>query len=166
MHVILQLPMPSSFGNVNWDSKGLYSVKSAYRLGIDEVSHLDLSYTNTSMVNGGMLFGLQIFLQKLKKFGGELFTTSFRHPTMWNLRNNHIPASLECKLCGHCFETIFHILFWCPAIRHLWNVTDFAEVIRITKSSSMANLLSWARTRWDREALEIFMVLGWEMWNL
>ena len=58
-YIILQLPRPSFPGNVNaipntycwhWDNKGIYSMKSTYRLGVDEVSHLDSNSSNNSMV--------------------------------------------------------------------------------------------------------------------
>ncbi|KAL5546402.1 hypothetical protein UlMin_006089 [Ulmus minor] len=87
-------------------------------------------------------------------------------PTSWNLRNNHIPASLECKLCGFGYETTSHALFWCPLVKRLWKSSVFGECLQMLRSASIVDLLTWARHRWNKEQIEVFMVQVWEMWNL
>ncbi|KAL5548431.1 hypothetical protein UlMin_003662 [Ulmus minor] len=146
------------------DKKGLYTVQSAYRLGITELTKYDPSPSQSSMLSWWNTLWASEIPPKIKIFWWRIVHNII--PTSWNLRNNHIPASLECKLCGFGYETTVHALFWCPLVKKWWKSSVFGECLQLLRSTSIVDLLTWARQRWNKEKVEVFMVQVWAMWNL
>ncbi|KAL5563658.1 hypothetical protein UlMin_033405 [Ulmus minor] len=137
------------------DSKGLYTVKSAYRLEVNDLTRYNPSPSKSSVMCWWNALWSSDIPPKIKIFWWRIIHNII--PTSWNLRNNHIPAFLECKLCDFGYETTSHALFWCPLVKHMWKNSVFGDCLQVIQLASIVELVTWVRHCWDKEQVEVFI---------
>ncbi|KAL5537585.1 hypothetical protein UlMin_044677 [Ulmus minor] len=165
---ILNLPRPSSrvYDSYCWHykSKGSYSVKSGYRLGI-EASYLDASSPSNNITSSwwNTLWSSNL-PPKVRIFWWRIVNDII--PTSLNLRIHHVPTDLSCFLCGYGMESTVHALFLCPMMKRLWKNTRWSCYLDVAKSGTMFDLAIWATRTWDTSNFEGFAMTVWQSWNL
>ncbi|KAL5547790.1 hypothetical protein UlMin_003021 [Ulmus minor] len=148
----------------HFDNKGLYSVKSAYKLAL----HTDRVHEPTP--SSSQLPSLWNYLwqstipPKVKIFWWRALHNII--PTSWNLNVHHVPADLKCSLCGSGFETTVHSLFLCPNMKLLWKQSGMVDYLSAAKAGNMVDVAFWAKDHLSSDQFELFAMYTWEIWNL
>ncbi|KAL5569001.1 hypothetical protein UlMin_025576 [Ulmus minor] len=148
----------------HYDAKGLYSVKSAYRLGMELACSVNPSSTDPATGSWWNALWNVSIPPKVKVFGWRAIHDIL--PTSWNLRSHHIPATASCALCGYGMETTSHSLFLCPLMKPFWKSTMWASCLEVVKKTCIWDVALWVKEVWDERAFEIFLLSVWESWNL
>ncbi|KAL5576300.1 hypothetical protein UlMin_017999 [Ulmus minor] len=148
----------------HYDAKGLYSVKSAYRLGMELACSLNPSSTNPATGSWWNALWNAYIPPKVKVFWWRAIHDIL--PTTWNLRRHHIPAVASCVLCGYGLETTSHSLFLCPLMKPFWKSTQWASCLEVVQSRGIWDVAMWVKEIWDERSFEIFLLSVWESWNL
>ncbi|KAL5539433.1 hypothetical protein UlMin_045908 [Ulmus minor] len=148
----------------HYDAKGLYSVKSAYRLGMELACSVHPSSTAPATGSWWKALWNASIPPKVKVFWWRAINDIL--PTSWNLRSHHIPTAASCALCGYGMETTSHSLFLCPLMKPFWKSTLWASCLEVVKKTCLWDAALWVKEVWDERAFEIFLLSVWESWNL
>ncbi|KAL5553367.1 hypothetical protein UlMin_040768 [Ulmus minor] len=148
----------------HYDAKCLYSVKSAYHLGMELACSLNPSSTNPATGSWWNALWNASIPPKVKVFWWRAIHDIL--PTTWNLRRHHIPAVASCALCGYGLETTSHSLFLCSLMKPFWKSTQWASCLEVVQSRGIWDVATWVKEIWDERYFEIFLLFVWESWNL
>ncbi|KNA02870.1 hypothetical protein SOVF_214550, partial [Spinacia oleracea] len=143
-------------------SNGIYSVKSAYWLGM-------LGHTRTwELQFGSREADLWSWVWKMEG------PPKLRHflwrackgtlATMGVLFRRHIRPTMECTVCGALDETIIHALFECKHSQVIWESSEFLDILKDAPTSSFADRLVWAAGKMTQDKLRLFSTLAWAGW--
>ncbi|KAH9802749.1 reverse transcriptase domain-containing protein [Citrus sinensis] len=112
--LIRRIPLSSRVDKDNWfwlpDSKGLYSVRSCYRM-------LDTLHPPPSSSAWRKLWLLPV-PAKVKHFLWRALTNVL--PTADNLLQRRVEVQASCPICHTSSETVFHVLVTCPFAKACW----------------------------------------------
>ncbi|GAB2258627.1 hypothetical protein Droror1_Dr00014787 [Drosera rotundifolia] len=170
----IQLPESSEHDRLAWffDSKGLFTVHSAYHLELDyRLNTGSHSCASSSEIGGVGKFGrlepwsLLWALEVPNKIKYRLW--SFLHnvlPVAANLCRRHILHDEVCFRCGAAREDIPHVIFSCKHSQMVWDTTSFAK--RLGKLVVATTLDLWFRMvdLLSRSELELLVVIAWCIW--
>ena len=121
----------------HWEKLGCFSVRSAYRLGVD-VRDLDSNLCSSSNRPDGLrtvwkkLWLLRI-PHKIRIFAWKVVHGGLA--TKSNKKRRHLECSVVCDICGMEDETEFHALVWCK------HTTALREAMRATWPIPIERLL-------------------------
>ncbi|WVZ62142.1 hypothetical protein U9M48_011922 [Paspalum notatum var. saurae] len=115
----------------HFDSKGLFSVKSAYKVA---VQHRDNETGRNAEASGGSTMGAQFPWHKIWQMKVpnkiQMFLWRFAHnslPVRNNLKRRKIKAETVCPMCKRFDEDCGHIFFNCKNVRECWRVLQLEE---------------------------------------
>lgn len=125
---ILAMPRPrcvqEDFWAWAWDSRGVYSVKSAYRVMAD--AHVDARISEGTSrsyeKDWKALWKLKV-LPKIRVFWWRVAKGML--PCFGELRRRHIKTEANCPMCGCEEETLYHSLLKCDHARKFWDAGRF-----------------------------------------
>lgn len=127
---ILAIPLRSNMEDkVAWhcDPKGVFTVKSAYRLGVrirEEVSHSDAGPSSASMNSSSRwnkLWSINL-PAKVRIFLWRLAHDSL--PTRMNIKRKHVQLETLCPVCSRFDEDGGHIFLKCKFVKQVWRGMD------------------------------------------
>ncbi|KAL9450649.1 hypothetical protein AB3S75_012387 [Citrus x aurantiifolia] len=114
MNLILNIPLSQRNEEDIWywlaDISGVYSVKSAYRLLLGEV-------TDDARNMWKQIWKLEV-PTKVRNFVWRAANNVL--PTVVNLRSKHVILNDLCMVCNSDKETVLHLLVDCPFARTYW----------------------------------------------
>ncbi|CAN1147135.1 Putative ribonuclease H protein At1g65750 [Linum perenne] len=106
------------FGN-----KGVYTVRSCYRLIMDRMvprDHLDVPGPWRSLWDAVVPPRMRVFMWRIAR--GIL-------PTRMALQNRHLGVPHECGVCGTSMENSWHLFLACSFARRCWDVAGVGRKI-------------------------------------
>jgi ribonuclease HI len=152
------------------DEKGLFSVKGAYKLGM-ECQERDRDEGATSSRPDGANKEWKLIWQnaappKVKTFTWKLARNGLA--TQVNLRRRKIDAQPTCRICGREDEDTFHALVTCPQAKGLWRCMRQCwdlpadEMLQNTGKDWVLQLLAKLNAV---QRLMVMMIL-WRVWHV
>ncbi|KAL5580419.1 hypothetical protein UlMin_012861 [Ulmus minor] len=148
----------------HFDNKGLYSVRSAYKLALHTDCVLEPTSSSSQASNLWNFLWQASIPPKVKIFWWRALHNII--PTSWNLRVHHVPTDLKCSLCGSGIETTVHSLFLCPKVKFIWKKSGMVDCLSAARSGNMVDVAFWAKDHLSSENFELFAMYTWEVWNL
>lgn len=133
--IILNIPLSYYVSEDLWiwhyDLKGLYSVRSGYKLFM----HMRNSQCSSGGHGDGVwwkkLWNLQI-PSKIKNFMWRAVSGFLS--TFTNLARRGINYAARCQLCGVEEETILHALWTCPLVIQVWEICALSQKLKLIKA--------------------------------
>jgi hypothetical protein len=161
----LRLPRPRHGGDDFWawneEKTGVYSVRSAYRLMVQDI--VDVPETSNSAAMWKKLWRLRV-IPKVRVFCWRAIKGFL--PSYSELSRRYIMDNGTCKLCGHEEETLFHALVKCDHAKQFWSAAfdHFGVSIpRVHPASWLQDLLMGSFL--SAEHIPIVMTLLWCIWS-
>lgn len=168
---ILAIPLRSNMEDkVAWhcDPKGVFTVKSAYRLGVrirEEVSHSDAGPSSASMNSSSRwnkLWSINL-PAKVRIFLWRLAHDSL--PTRMNIKRKHVQLETLCPVCSRFDEDGGHIFLKCKFVKQVWRGMDL-EVVRLNLLTlPSAKAVVEAICQLNSEVQVKVGVLLWDWWT-
>ncbi|CAJ2660552.1 unnamed protein product [Trifolium pratense] len=143
------------------EKNGMYSVRSAYRLCVQEL--LDTSHLK---VNGAW-----VLLWKIKvppRVKNLLWRICRRCiPTRVNLRSRGVNCIDTCPLCNEHEEDSYHIFFDCPSSRNVWSMCTFYPIIvaAMQNGYDAAELIFHLLQQINEEDASLLACVIWSIWK-
>ncbi|XP_050231894.1 uncharacterized protein LOC126680759 [Mercurialis annua] len=163
---IINMPLPRTpqVDILRWhyDKKGLYTVRSGYRMAMTMEDHPTSSNSDTFSSWWKFLWALSI-PSKIKIFLMKCYNGWL--PVKLNLLKRGMQIDEMCPVCSKCAESTLHSLWLCPAAKDIWK--SWALYCHIKPHISM-NLQEWflqVRNSIKKEDFMIFSVVLWLIWN-
>jgi hypothetical protein len=168
---ILSIPIrPEMEDWVAWhfDSKGVFSVKSAYRLGVslrDARMHHDTSSSAAPAAIDPLwnkLWSLKL-PGKVKMFCWRLCHNSL--PTRMNIKRKRVDLDTRCPMCNRADEDGGHLFLKCKHVKPVWR-TLLLEDVR-EKLLYAPNSRAMFETIWSlpSDQQQLVLVLLWDWWT-
>lgn len=116
----------------HYDSKGFFSVKSAYKLAVqirDSLLQKDASGSNSDNNCKGEFRWHQIWQPKLSN-KIKMFTWRLAHNSLsvrQNLVRRGVKSDTSCPFCNRLDEDCGHLFFKCKKIRACWQVLNLED---------------------------------------
>lgn len=177
-HLILNIPLRDGMDDFmawHYDSKGLHSVKMAYKLHA-QLSGLngDERGTSSSSGIGGLIAGDESFWKRIWRMACsskiKMFVWRLAHDSLAvraNLsRKGMVLDDLRCPMCGHaCARDSAHLFIKCKKVKEVWRALEL-ECIRgrleATASACEALDIIWGLP--EQKRMEVFHFM-WHWWN-
>ncbi|GJN40248.1 hypothetical protein PR202_gb29435 [Eleusine coracana subsp. coracana] len=153
----------------NFERNGVFSVRSAYRLGMRLYHDLGLEGSSLSPEGERKVWGKFWKLRvpsKVKIFGWKIVHNGL--PTRANKHYRHLDQQQECQLCGDSVEDGFHAVLRCPhaaalrqAMHGEWALSAEEDLINTG--------LDWLLMLVDRYSGEIManlLMILWRFWSV
>lgn len=142
-------------------SSGLFSVKSAYHLGL-KLRDNSLAPDQTQKKLWNKLWNAQA-TQRAKIFA-------------WRVCNRALPVKMafmrrgfytedSCSLCFTEEESIIHVLRDCPMALKVWNLLPFGRIIFRPSSADPSSWLMYIAWNLGDADWSLFIFCLWEIWN-
>ncbi|KAH9779368.1 reverse transcriptase domain-containing protein [Citrus sinensis] len=152
--LILQIPLGSRLDKDSWlwlpDSKGLYTVRSCYRL---------LNYMLSPLSNSGWRKLWQLPIPaKVKNFLWRAMSNVL--PTADNLLQRRVEAQVSYPICHSSSESVFHVLVTCHFAKACWISS------MIGYNGSCLNFTHWMEELFNRCNIEECSMAGMICWGL
>jgi hypothetical protein len=133
--VILRIPICEQHDDfIAWhfDSKGLFTVKSAYRV------HLDILQRQSNTIRGESSLGL-VWREKVWKSIWDVHCPSKVHHFLWRFSHNSHPMRMNigrrgieldtrCAVCCRLFEDGGHLFLRCKELKRFWIAAKLEHV--------------------------------------
>jgi ribonuclease HI len=164
--VILSTPIRDDFEDFpawHFDSRGLFSVKSAYRV---YVRGRDANIASSSLSSDGKSFWTKIWeipcIPKVKQFMWRLAHNSL--PIMANIEKRGIECDTKCTCCNYPVEDGVHLFLKCKEMRTLWRDIGLEDLCdQMATYDSAQDVVQEILKRNDGEKTLIACML-WRWW--
>ncbi|KAK3221954.1 hypothetical protein Dsin_008979 [Dipteronia sinensis] len=124
----------------HFDKKGIYNVKSGYKVACESKFRAICSSSNQKGELWKLLWNLHV-PPKVRVF-------------LWKVSNNAIPylanlfrrKVLLLPCCGRCEEEVestSHALFWCSEVEEVWDFSEFGLLLGDLKGLGCLDILCW-----------------------
>ncbi|WJX13206.1 hypothetical protein P8452_03622 [Trifolium repens] len=143
------------------ESKGDYSVKSAYRLCVQ-----DLIDTSHLRVNGN--WNLVWNIKAPPKVKNLIWRICRRClPTRVRLRDKGVDCVQVCALCNIDNEDSEHVFFKCPSSQNVWNMAGFLQVVTnaINNSTNIQSIMFQILQQLSKDDTAVFACTLWSIWK-
>uniref|UniRef100_A0A803PLS0 Reverse transcriptase zinc-binding domain-containing protein n=1 Tax=Cannabis sativa TaxID=3483 RepID=A0A803PLS0_CANSA len=88
-------------------------------------------------------------------------------PANANLAKRGIASGVVCSGCSsHVDESIAHALWECKASKVYWMVSGFYDDLKQMMGEDNLSMLMRIASEWDKEKLEFFLLVSWNIWNV
>lgn len=164
--LVLDLPLSPSWPRdlLYWwpTSNGIYSVRSAYWLGmLGRTRTYELYYGTRDKELWSYVWRLN-GPPKLSHFLWRARRGSLA--TMGVLFGRHIRQEKACPICAADEASIIHSLFDCKHASTIWGCSEFGDVLVDAPRSSFADRFVWIAGKIDKEKHRNFSSLVWAAW--
>lgn len=168
---ILVIPLRSGMvDHVAWhfEPKGVFSVKSTYRLGVsirEAKSHSDASSSSETQVNTSKWNKLWCMKLPAKV---RIFLWRLAHdslPTRMNIKRKHVDLDTLCPVCRRLDEDGGHTFLKCKFIKQVWRGMDLEETRLGLLSLSSADAVVEAICKLSFEKQVLVDIGLWDWWN-
>ncbi|GLU09838.1 hypothetical protein SLE2022_266770 [Rubroshorea leprosula] len=146
----------------NFTKHGCYSVRSGYHRAMDlSRNHAGPSISSSSF-GGNRIWSLDI-PEKVRL----LTWSAYRNvvPTKDNLHKKRVDIDLECPMCGVERESVFHCFMTCSIARAVWLGCPLSLRVSELNEEDFASLFDSITNNLEKEQLELFCLLCWNLWN-
>ena len=168
---ILAIPLRQDMEDwIAWhfDSKGLFSVKSAYRLGIslkeEQAGRVTSSSTSSSSINPiwKKIWSLKL-PGKIKVFIWRLCHNSL--PTRMNIKRKCIDLDTRCPMCNRADEDGGHLFLKCKQVKPVWRslLVEDIRLALLDAHNAMAVLEHILALTAERR--DLVLTLLWDWWT-
>jgi hypothetical protein len=142
---------------------GRYSVRSGYRLLMDESLKDDPSCSNSSQLTKiwNSIWSLQV-PSKVRHFLWHSCHDSL--PTKENLHRRHILDDARCEICKLSVETTLHALWNCPSIELVWRSLPWRASTVGTNFLNFLDLTQYMIANRTSHEFETFAMVCWSLW--
>lgn len=169
--MILKIQLPTREGEdfLAWhpDRLGIFSVRSAYKLGLS-LANVDSSSSSSEIETSkawNLIWKCNI-PQKVKIFAWRAATNCLA--TLENKRKRNLAVSDVCCICGVEKEDVAHALCRCPQAKRLWDVMEVAG----KKAKDIVG--SYTGASWILDQLQLvpgeeqpkFLMVLWRTWHV
>jgi len=114
-----------------FEKSGLYTVKSAYRLLKEEQMAGAMARTSEAGASGDERSWKLVWNLKVPPKVGVFWWRVMHNflPSKQELKRRHVILESHCELCGDPDQSLYHIVFLCPAAKRFWaEVKNFSGV--------------------------------------
>jgi hypothetical protein len=139
----------------HFDSKGLFSIKSAYKLAV-QIRDIEVSREAGTSAEGGLADTHfpwhKIWLLKVPN-KVQMFFWRFVHsslPVRKKLKRRKVKTETLCPMCNRLDEDYVHLFFNCKGARECWRAMQLEEL-----HCSLANCKSGKKVALEIWALEL-----------
>uniref|UniRef100_A0A803MRY4 Reverse transcriptase zinc-binding domain-containing protein n=1 Tax=Chenopodium quinoa TaxID=63459 RepID=A0A803MRY4_CHEQI len=139
-------------------SDGIYTVKSAYWLGILGLRTLH----NTGSAENWRYIWKINGPQKMKHFIWKACSKSMAVNS--ELHRRHIIEDNYCQRCREDVETVTHAIFKCPTVRSVWENSSFWEEVQQIGEESF-EVFKRVTEHYSHHDVYTFSALAWAMWT-
>ncbi|KAK2362141.1 hypothetical protein QL285_087230 [Trifolium repens] len=143
------------------ESNGDYSVKSAYRICVNEL--IDTSHLR---VNGcwNLIWTLQA-PPKVKKILWRICRRCV--PTRVRLRDKGVDCQQICALCNCDEEDNMHLFLKCPSSKNVWSMTSFSQVVSnvVDNAAEAHTAIFNILQQLSKEDKAVFACILWSIWK-
>jgi ribonuclease HI len=169
---ILSIPIKRGMEDLiawNFDNKGIFSVRSAYRLGVslrDCIANKDASTSSAvSLISPSWQRIWSLNLPgKVQIFAWRLAHNSL--PTRMNISRKKVDLDTRCPMCKRLDEDGGHLFIKCKKVKEIWR--DFSlEEIRL-KLQEANNAMQMFDIIWTlpTEQQQMVVILLWDWWTV
>ena len=145
----------------HYDHKGIYSVRSGYRIEMEERRLAGCSNRNNLEVWWNKLWGLNV-PSKIKIHVWRAFHEALPVRSHLCRRGNNVDQ--WCSGCQKSVEDCTHSLLLCVEAKEMWEETILWPVLNAFPGGPFSSLCSFVSDRSNREELGIFCMLVWSLW--
>jgi hypothetical protein len=148
------------------ENNGLFTIQSAYRLGLRLTQQRSQGATSSNAPFGYKPIWKLLWKCKIppkvrifawKALSGGLATEA-------NKRRRHIPVSGVCRICGHEQEDVFHVLLKCPHATGLWAAMREVWSIPEWRGGGIDDWLEKWLLSLDARTCDRVLMIGWRIW--
>jgi hypothetical protein len=168
---ILSIPIREHMeDSVAWhfDDKGVFSIKSAYRLGVSlRDSKQDRDASSSSSTDAVSSLWKNIWSLKLPS-KVKIFTWRLCHnslPTRMNIKRKRVELDTVCPMCNRADEDGGHLFLKCKKVKPIWR-NFLLEDIRLklqSADSALAMFEMISALSMDQQYL--VLILLWDCWT-
>jgi hypothetical protein len=155
----------------HYDSKGIFSVKSAYKLAVqirDNLLQKDASSSNSDNNSNGEFKWHKIWQLKLSS-KIKMFTWRLAHnslPVRRNLVRRGVKLDTICPVCNRLDEDCAHLFFKCKKIRACWQILNLED-----KRQMLVQCKSGIETidsilQMEQNVCQKILILLWVWWSV
>jgi hypothetical protein len=168
---ILLIPIrPEMEDDIAWhyDNKGIFTVKSAYQLGVrlrDDALNRNASSSTTPPVQHQIWKSIwnQKFPGKVLIFLWRLTHNSL--PTKLNIKCKRVELDTRCPMCCRLDEDGGHIFFRCKAVKQVWRALECQDLRLSLCECSNANQVTEHILSLPKERRLTTIILLWDWWT-
>uniref|UniRef100_A0A803QQT2 Reverse transcriptase zinc-binding domain-containing protein n=1 Tax=Cannabis sativa TaxID=3483 RepID=A0A803QQT2_CANSA len=148
----------------HYSKYGEYSVKSGYRMAASFTTEQHQSNEHSIVQWWKKLWRLKI-PPKVKHFVWKVAHNWL--PANVNLAKRGIASSVVCSRCSsHVDESVAHALWECKASKGYWRVSGLYDDLKQMLGEDNLTMLMRIAAEWDKEKLEFFLLVSWNIWNV
>jgi hypothetical protein len=153
---------PSNFLAWQHENNGCFSVRSAYRLGL-QLSQQGSALAASSAAPLGdkpiwkCKVRLKVGIFAWKALAGGLATDA-------NKKRRHIPVSGVCKVCWHGEEDMMHAIMMCPHAAALWAATREIWEIPVWRGGGPSDWLEQWLLQMRAKTCDRVPMIAWRIW--
>lgn len=156
---ILKIPLSITRGEDTWlwldDTKGTYTVKSAYRRVCQEYARDQL----TGDIDWLKMWSLAV-APKVKNFLWRAMRSCI--PTLLNLRQKKIEVYPICPICHDSLESVEHVLVTCMFAKRCWELVDLN--VPCDDGQPFQQYMHQLLNHKTSKELEIIGSVMWQIW--
>jgi hypothetical protein len=168
---ILMIPIRPDMEDMlawHYDSKGIFTVKSAYHLGVC-LRDRDLNRDATSSRDAPEQNLLWKGLWNLKLPGKVLiFLWRFAHnslPTKLNIKRKMVELNTRCPMCARLDEDGGHLFLRCKAVKQIWRALNIEDIRLLLIECESAVQVTQQILLLTPEKRSLVIVLLWDWWT-
>jgi hypothetical protein len=157
---------PKDFLAWQHENNGIFTVRSAYRLGLWLTQHGSQWATSSAAPYGDkpvwkLIWSCKIPL-KVQIFALKALSSGLA--TEANKKRMHIPVSGVCRICGHEREDVFHVLMKYPHAAALWAAMREVWNIPVWKGGGTGDWLEQWLFKLDASTCDRVLLIAWRIW--
>ncbi|XP_030964645.1 uncharacterized protein LOC115985893 [Quercus lobata] len=148
-------------------SSGKFTVKSAYRLALEErTDHGVQESSNATCMKKFWSFIWRLRVpNKIRSFTWRACRNIL--PTKANLFRRKITPDSICEVCGNFEETTSHVLWHCHRAKEVWKEVGLDTDKVMDKCPEFIDLVWYARNvkQWTEEDIGLMVMTAWGIWT-
>lgn len=171
--VVLAIPLRANRPDClawHFDSKGIFSVKSTYRVSvhIEALGHGPSSGITVQCPTMGTIFPWKKIWDirapnKVKHFAWRLAHNSL--PLRRKIRSRGMEVDTLCPMCTRLDEDAGHLFFKCKHAKAIWRCLMLKDKRRLMEAASSGTELFRLIWQWEEEVQLLLIVALWVMWS-
>ncbi|GLU08001.1 hypothetical protein SLE2022_249350 [Rubroshorea leprosula] len=137
-----------------------------YDLGTHKAMNLSKNHAGPS-ISSSSFGGNRIWSLDIPKKVRLLIWSAYRNvvSTKDNLHKKHVDIDLECPMCGVEREFVFHCFMTCSIAPAVWLGCPLILCVSKLNEEDFATLFDSIMNNLEKEQLELFYLLCWNLWN-